>query len=134
MSAPAWCEKYVGIPFADLGRDEAGCDCWGLVRLVFARELAVPLPDYSDGYTDTRNGADVAAIAGDGAANWHPAENPRAFDVVLLRVNGLPRHVGLVAGPGCLMLHTERGKHAAIENYSRLRWASRIEGFYRYDA
>ena len=34
-----WTQKYVGIPYRDLGRDMTGCDCWGLLRLVYGQEL-----------------------------------------------------------------------------------------------
>jgi len=39
MTAP-WASTYVGIPYRFAGRDRAGCDCWGLVRLVLAERFA----------------------------------------------------------------------------------------------
>lgn len=40
----SWSNKYLGIPFKRGGADFNGCDCWGLLRLVFERELNVVLP------------------------------------------------------------------------------------------
>ena len=39
-----WANAYVGLPWADLGRDRTGCDCWGLARLVYAEQLGIALP------------------------------------------------------------------------------------------
>ena len=46
--------KYLGIPFADHGRDQDGCDCWGLCCLVYRQEWGIALPDM---------GEDMAALA-----------------------------------------------------------------------
>ena len=39
--------NFVGIPHADLGRDRAGCDCYGLLRLVYAEDLGIALPSFT---------------------------------------------------------------------------------------
>ena len=43
-----WWARYIGLPFQDGGRGPHAFDCWGLVRDVYARELAVALPSYGE--------------------------------------------------------------------------------------
>jgi cell wall-associated NlpC family hydrolase len=46
--------KYVGIPFVDRGCDTNGCDCYGLVKLFYATEFNITIPDFHSGCKDTR--------------------------------------------------------------------------------
>jgi cell wall-associated NlpC family hydrolase len=126
-----WPAKYVGIPFAEHGRDAFGCDCWGLVRMVYRDQLDIELPDFCDGYRDTRDGEAIAALSRAERERWLAVSNPQPFDVISLRVRGLPWHVGVVADRG-RMLHVLRGCDAVVESYERPLWSQRIEGFYRW--
>lgn len=42
--------EYLKIPYLHMGRDFAGADCFGLVRLFYQRELGIDLPDYTTPY------------------------------------------------------------------------------------
>lgn len=126
-------DRFVGIPYADKGRDAAGVDCWGLVCLVFAELRGIELPSYAERYV---TGADRRAIAGLVAGEldpWAPVApgDAQPFDGVLMREGRFPRHIGLVVGAG-RMLHVQPGGTSQIERYGSGAIRPRICGFYRY--
>tara|TARA_A100000171_G_scaffold28305_3_gene26443 strand:+ start:3199 stop:3582 length:384 start_codon:yes stop_codon:yes gene_type:complete len=120
--------EYIGIPFQAGGRDRCGCDCWGLLRLIYKERLGVDLPAYT-GY-DRPLGERAAALIQEGRTEWEAVSRPEPMDAVLFKVGGRPNHIGLVVVPG-LMIHSATGKDSCIESYNRPLWRSRIEGFYR---
>lgn len=133
----SWWGAYVGLPFVDGGRDRAGCDCWGLVRLVYRDCLGIDLPSY--GEISARDLIRVARAMGDGQAApcWAAVEAvPVPYDVVLMRARGASRsvaHVG-VAVDAARVLHTEAGRGAAVVPLSHISVAGRIVGLRRYRA
>ena len=128
-----WSERYVGIPFADLGRGPAGCDCYGLVRHVYREELGIGLPDYL-GYGSAEEHGEIAALI-DGATRlpmWVPVEGtPVAFDVAVFRRGRLQTHVGLIVRRG-LMIHMVDEDCAKIEGCATGPWAHRLTGVWRH--
>ena len=128
-----WSDRFVGIPWQELGRSRAGCDCYGLVRLAYAEELAISLPDYL-GYESVEEHAEIAALI-DGARTspgWLRIEGaPLALDVVVFRRGRLSTHVGLVIRPG-LMLHMAGEDAAKVESYRSGAWSHRLLGHYRH--
>ena len=131
---PAWVAEYVGLPFADHGRTREGCDCWGLVRLVLAERFGLDLPAYAEGYATTADREAVARLVEGGKGPWQeitPGQE-RCGDVLLLRVMGLPCHVGLVVAPGW-MLHALKGVDAALGRYGAMVWRRRVLGHYRHE-
>ncbi|WP_291299285.1 NlpC/P60 family protein [Elioraea sp.] len=130
---PAWAAEYVGLPFAECGRDRSGCDCWGLVRLVLAEVFDAEVPSYLGGYAHTADRQAVAATVARALPDWTPVLGvpERAGDVALFRLMGQPTHVGLVVAPGW-MLHVERGTNSALDRLDGMRWASRRIGLYRH--
>ena len=142
---PSWAAGYVGIPFLDLGRDRAGCDCWGLVRLVLAEQAGLQLPSLATCYGSEANAAGVgeAVEAERRSGSWQRIEPgvEHPFDVVEMSgaaripdsgwVFG-PLHVGVVVTPGWL-LHVERGTAAVVARYREDQVIRRrILGFWRY--
>lgn len=100
---PEWPDAYVGIPWAWRGRDRAGIDCYGLVRLVYAERLGVALP--VEQYLRPVTAARRIREAVEGPC-WREAEAPRGMDVAicdsLLYAGG-----GLRRGPWHLALRVD---------------------------
>ena len=126
-----WMEKYVGLPFKDFGRDFGGVDCWGLVRLVLARECGIDLPSY--GEISARDLMRVTAtIKHDSSGEpWREVNRSelKAFDVALLR--GRPMHVGIMMTPK-LLLHVEEATAAVLVPLTHSSVAGRLLGFRRH--
>ncbi|MEQ1938624.1 NlpC/P60 family protein [Mesorhizobium sp. CN5-321] len=122
--------RFVGLPWQDRGRTPHGCDCWGLLRLVYADALGICLPDHSNGYADTSDGA-ISDLIGTGLSDWLPvvAGTERPLDAILIRQ--APWHVGVIVRRG-LMLHMPENQTSCIEAYDTGRWSRRVEGIYRH--
>ncbi|MFB2553332.1 NlpC/P60 family protein [Ensifer soli] len=128
----SWTDRYIGIPKVNLGRDWQGCDCYGLVRLVYAEDLRIPLPTYLGAYADADESAEVHQLLGEArtSGSWVRAERPQAFDIVCFRRASMDRHLGVVVDR-TLMLHMPEG-HSRIEPWSEGRWSHSLEGVYRH--
>lgn len=100
---------FVGIPFLDKGRDRDGCDCWGLVRLVYA-EHGVDLPSYAEISARELLAVSRAMVRGSAGEPWALATQPyRTLDVVVMKqlseTSRAPMHVGVMLDAR-RMLHT----------------------------
>ncbi len=134
MAIPIWAGRYIGLPFKDHGRDRAGLDCWGLVRLALAEQFGLALPSFTADYRRTTDMTNISGLIEREIKKWTPVEKGResAGDIIILRLRGDPAHISLILGDK-RMLHIESGINSAIENYSRTQWQDRIFGIFRYD-
>jgi cell wall-associated NlpC family hydrolase len=138
-SPPEWCSQYVGIPFLSHGRDRSGCDCYGLCWLVMREQFGIEAPSYAGDYPDALEAAEVARLIADmtsplylrGDWRWLALSEPRAGDLVVMRIQGRPWHVGIIVARDW-MLHVRPGANACLERLDSMRWRKRIVGFYRY--
>lgn len=112
-----WWAEYIGIPFKDGGRDALGCDCWGLVRLVYAEQLGIDLP-LVDGYTHVKDGPGIQAMLDQWLPQWALTDEPGEWDVPLFRMAGIA-HVGVMID-STRMLHVMHGRDACIERVERV--------------
>jgi cell wall-associated NlpC family hydrolase len=154
---PGWVADYIGLPWRERGRpragwraaraDEevAGCDCWGLLRLVLAERFGIDVPAYDGRYADTSDRAELVALIRGGTGPWRAiwtsdagggvggtaAAGIQAGDGVLFRLAGQPCHVGVVVAKGW-MLHVQGGTDSGLERFDGVRWARRLAGFYRW--
>jgi probable lipoprotein NlpC len=135
----AWAAPYIGIPFLDKGRDKAGCDCWGLARMVWAEVCGVHVPSFLE-YEDANSPKEIGTLLADKkeelqTRGWKALEQgqEKPFDAILFRCLGETMHVALVAKKG-EMLHTRTGTNSCIESYLSGRWKTRIVGFWRHES
>lgn len=128
-----WATKYVGIPFIKRGFDESGCHCWGLVVLVFRRELGIELPTYGE-----ISATDLMMLAS-GYQVEHTWSEVKAslcaFDVVPMtdaRTRRLNAHAGVMSSPSHI-LHVEPGIGAVNMPIDHMMLRDRvIFGAYRH--
>lgn len=123
-------DPFVGIPWIDRGRSIIGCDCWGLVWIVYRELLRIELPSYHDRYVTSADRAATAALVAGELDPWEEiaAGQEMTFDVALMQ--GTPLHIGIVTAPG-MMLHVESGETSRIERYRSGLLQNRLS-FYRY--
>lgn len=133
MIVTSWTNRYVGIPFAPFGADRSGCNCWGLVVLVYAEQLGIVLPDYAGAYTSPEEQAEVAALVSQEAADpvWNRVFDPQPLDVLLFRRGRLDTHVGLYVDRS-FMLHLTADDCAKLERFETGTWAHRLTGIHRH--
>jgi probable lipoprotein NlpC len=130
----SWSNAYIGIPFADQGRGYLGCDCWGLVRLVYQREQGITLPSYVEGYVCADERAEIDALikGAQGCGPWHLVDGQaQPFDVLVFRRGRMQSHIGIATDRNA-MLHVAAADQAKIERFDDPRWASRLCGVYRH--
>jgi cell wall-associated NlpC family hydrolase len=140
-AVPAWCEKWIGLPFRDKGRGPDGYDCWGYVRAIMLERFGVTLPDYADAYTDPHDHASVATAVEAGLRDgWKSVSAPCCGDLVVIKIAGRPWHCALAVSPD-RFLHcpSQQERHtgreigmSCIERFDNVIWTRRIEGIYRY--
>lgn len=129
-----WSDDYINIPFRCDGRDRSGCDCYGLVCLVYRERLSIELPDYKGVFTDQSIDTlrCVAKIMTEEREKWQKVTSPQEYDMVMLRTGRYTWHVGIVID-NRRMLHVMTGINSVVEDYTGRYWGNRVEEFRRWN-
>lgn len=125
--------KYVGVPYADKGRDMRGWDCYGMYCFVLAEVMGKKPHTYDSEYPSADY--DLAVVKAFAHRGEWQAVVPGAEvegDGVVFNIGGVPLHCGYVLERG-VMLHTLKGRQTCIESYDSALWVRRIEGFYKWN-
>lgn len=151
MSAlPAWAAGYIGLLYKDRGRTRDGLDCWGLLCLVKFEREGIVLPPF-DGLGFRDFGPDDKPLARARALAAYQTEHMRGWmplpvkaddratwpllregDAIHLTTMGAPIHCGVVVAPPWF-LHVEEGIDSCVEDWTAIRTARRVAGFYRWE-
>ena len=125
--------KYIGIPYKWRGTDYDGCDCHGLVVLVYRDLFGVELIDYKN--LGTEKGHQTKAFLGNVEEEWVPIslQDAKPYDCMLLRnkTKRFPDHCGIILDR-YRFLHNLEGVGSRIERIST--WRDRIYRVYRHKA
>ena len=134
---PNWTDRYIGIPFVEVGRDFNGCDCAGLVLLALREETGIQALDFTE-----YERLDFAGMAGyeklgglieRAMSEWRVVDRPQAFDLARFYHGRYPCHVGLWTGYGNAFLHVDRrGTFARLTPSTDLSWGKRFFEFRRH--
>lgn len=127
-------QHLVGIPYRPDGRDESGCDCWGLIALYHRDVLGCLIPAYAGELTrrDEERHAVAALMTVEAARDWRPISGPeRPGDVALMRRGLAACHVAVFIGNG-MILHSEPHTGSIIERVGAPNVACRIVSWHRF--
>lgn len=134
MATPleSWAAERVGTPFVEKGRTRAGYDCAGFLLAAYREVFGLELPTFTERYAGIQDRQGIARAIDEQRDLWRgvPAGHERPGDAILLRVYGLPIHVGLVLGRR-RFAHVMEGLGVSVEEYGSIRWSKRVLGFYR---
>jgi cell wall-associated NlpC family hydrolase len=128
-----WVAPYVGLPFKVGGRDRSGCDCWGLVWLIYREHAGVTLPSYSETPADDLLQCIREIKAAITTPTWRRIERGALakLDVAVMFTGRLLTHVGLMVD-GERLIHVEEATSAVVVPIGSPFVKNRIAGFYRF--
>jgi len=129
-----WWNEYIGLKFKEKGRDANGVDCWGLVCLIYKEKLGISLPDYTDYYTSTNDKKKLTELMKterEEEPRWVEQKTPQEFDVLLLKMDGMPFHVGIYTHDG-QFIHCEKGADTNHAKMKSFRWRNSVAGVFRW--
>jgi hypothetical protein len=132
-----WTERYIAIPFKDLGRDFSGADCFGIYLLILQHEAGIDLADVRATYRSPQ--AAIAAVEAEiVSGRWDKVATPDKFDCVHMtshversgKIVKNELHVGCALGGGW-MLHSELPGGPRLVRLDDPEVKNRVLAFYR---
>lgn len=89
--------RVLRVPFKDRGRDWAGWDCWGCVKVLAPLVYGFAVPDFGDRYeaTDWTNARALDALIAREMAGFEEGPPGEAYPILTFERFGVRAHVGL---------------------------------------
>lgn len=143
-----WAEKYMTVPYKAFNRkpDFSGCNCWGLVYLVFQHELGIDLPSYGELSAKRIREVHKEVHSSKGVPPWQYRVEPGTeglYDVAVFKgvVRGqeAETHVGIITKPGwCLHTTPESGVvhvpfRDSLQGKCQVNLMNKLTGIFRHE-
>jgi len=124
-------DNYIGIPFKNRESSLDGCDCYGLVRLVYKDLLGIDVHKPNASAFESKDIEDE--YLAETSLNWYETKEPKRFDVIAMAHD--PKHPKIIQHFGIMltdtkMIHTLKGVGSHIVNIKDYSYF--IKGFYRH--
>jgi len=123
-----WWTKYIGVPYDDGGRTLDGCDCYGLVRIVYQQELRIEIPSYI-GYSCVQDHNYILPKLEEERLRWKSIEKPEDFAVVLW-MGGKLLHIGLAINEKQVIHTGKKLAYSCIQSIDKIY--GKVDGIYQW--
>ena len=125
-------DKFIGIPFSYCGKDISGCNCWELLRMVFA-EYGIIVPEFIIDQFDPKTIHDSVQK---GKSLWIKIEEPVEPCALLFKgfrvdAPNLATHLGIYVGEG-RFLHITESRRSVNERLFKPFFMSNLVGMYEF--
>jgi len=127
--------KYINLPFSNLGRDFNGCDCYGLFYLIYKEERNIILPDFTEvKYSLEWFKEEKNHIIEHIWEAWIKVDEPyKEYDgLIFYSSKHIASHIGLWIGEGDKFIHINDKQPARVNKLNRA-YKSRLYGVMRFN-
>lgn len=119
---------YIGIPYKDLGNTTDGCDCYGLISILYKSIWGLSCPEYAPEESIDARGSFIQEKTKECFVPF-PLSGGLVGTVILFNIVGNPVHIGMVthldaqAYPS-KFIHCMNGHNSVIQRYTNV-WKNR---------
>ena len=124
--------KYIGLPYRNLGRDFDGVDCYGLFWLIYKEERGILLPDFTELLYDKKWYKTENHIVDNINELWTKVSMYKKYDAMIFFNNGnVANHIGTYISNDKFIHITENSTSmiSRLDGY----WSSKIYEVIRYN-
>lgn len=130
----SWVAEYITIPYAELGRDRDGVDCWGGVRLVLSERFGIDVDELNPDYKSSTDRVSILDAVNQeiDSGRWTEVSDPQVGDIALMKYER-QHHIGIcvAGGDDPAILHWLENRGAAAERVSSVSLSGAVRSWWR---
>jgi len=127
-------KEYVNLSYKNLGRDKVGCDCYGMIYLIYKEKLGIELPDFTELLYDKDWYQTENHILENIWDDWEEVILPyKIYDALLFysyELKTIVNHIGILIGED-KFLHISSKYSSKVDRLNDY-WKSRLYKALRY--